>query len=156
MKDCNELRRLRGMIIKEMRALTDLADAQQRELTAEESEKYSRMEADQEKLRADIEREERQAALDRELESFDREPARMPSPDPGGRSANPRASEEYRAQFSDMLSRGYRPDEHRALQADSQIGGGYLVAPEQFINRLIEALRDQVHIRQFSTVIPVQ
>jgi len=156
MKDCNELRRLRGMIIKEMRALTDLADAEKRELTAEESEKYSRMEADQEKLRADIEREERQAALDRELESFDREPARMPSPDPGGRSANPRASEEYRAQFSDMLSRGYRPDEHRALQADSQIGGGYLVAPEQFINRLIEALRDQVHIRQISTVIPVQ
>jgi HK97 family phage major capsid protein len=156
MKDCNELRRRRGMIIKDMRALTDLADAEKRELTAEESEQYARMESDQEKLRSEIEREERQQKLDRELESFDREPARMPEPEPGERNTNPRASEEYRAQFSDMLSRGYRPAEHRALQADSQTGGGYLVAPEQFINQLIEALRDQVFIRQFSTVIPVQ
>jgi HK97 family phage major capsid protein len=55
-----------------------------------------------------------------------------------------------------MLRRGYRPSEQRALQADSQVGGGYLVAPEQFVNKLIEALRDQVFIRQLSTVIPVQ
>jgi HK97 family phage major capsid protein len=157
MKDLNELRRRRGAIIKDMRALTDKADAEKRELTAEENDQYSRMEADQEKLRVEIEREERQAALDRELESFDREPGRMPEPAAAGeRNAKPRASEEYRSQFSDMLCRGYRPGEHRALQADSQVGGGYLVAPEQFVNKLIEALRDQVFIRQLSTVIPVQ
>ena len=157
MKDCNDLRRRRGVIIKDMRALADLAEAEGRELTAEEQDRYSRMESDQEKLRLEVEREERQAALDRELASFDREPARMPGPAPDGKNNNnPRASEEYRAQFTDMLSRGYRPAEHRALQADSQIGGGYLVAPEQFINQLIEALRDQVFVRQVSTVIPVQ
>ncbi len=157
MKDCNELRRQRGVIIKDMRALTDRADAEKRELSAEEQEQYARMESDQEKLRVEIEREERQAALDRERESFDKEPARMPGPDHVEKKAgNPRASEEYRSQFTDMLGRGYRPAEHRALQADSQVGGGYLVAPEQFVNQLIEALRDQVFIRQFSTVIPVQ
>lgn len=157
MKDCNELRRRRGAIIKDMRALTDKADAEKRELTAEEAERYSRMEADQEKLRVEIEREERQRKLDRELETFDREPGRMPEPAAGGeRNSSPRASEEYRAQFSDMLCRGYRPGEHRALQADSQVGGGYLVAPEQFVNKLIEALRNQVFIRQLSTVIPVE
>jgi len=157
MKDCNDLRRRRGVIIKDMRALADLAEAEGRELTAEEQDRYSRMESDQEKLRLEVEREERQAALDRELASFDREPSRMPGPAPDGKNNNnPRASEEYRAQFTDMLSRGYRPAEHRALQADSQIGGGYLVAPEQFINQLIEALRDQVFVRQVSTVIPVQ
>ena len=157
MKDCNDLRRRRGVIIKDMRALADLAEAEGRELTAEEQDRYSRMESDQEKLRLEVEREERQAALDRELASFDREPARMPGPAPDGKNNNnPRASEEYRAQFTDMLSRGYRPAEHRALQADSQIGGGYLVAPEQFVNQLIEALRDQVFVRQVSTVIPVQ
>jgi len=157
MKDCNDLRRRRGVIIKDMRALADLAEAEGRELTAEEQDRYSRMESDQEKLRLEVEREERQAALDRELASFDREPSRMPGPAPDGKNNNnPRASEEYRAQFTDMLSRGYRPAEHRALQADSQIGGGYLVAPEQFVNQLIEALRDQVFVRQVSTVIPVQ
>ena len=79
MKDLNELRRRRGAIIKDMRALTDKADAEKRELTAEESDQYSRMEVDQEKLRVEIEREERQQKLDRELESFDREPGRMPA-----------------------------------------------------------------------------
>jgi len=157
MKDLNELRRRRGAIIKDMRALTDKADAEKRELTAEENDQYSRMESDQEKLRVEIEHEERQQKLDRELESFDREPGRMPEPAATGeRKTNPRAAEEYRSQFSDMLCRGYRPGEHRALQADSQVGGGYLVAPEQFVNKLIEALRDQVFIRQLSTVIPVQ
>ena len=157
MKDLNELRRKRGVIIKDMRALTDKAEAEKRELTAEENDQYSRMESDQEKLRAEIEREDRQQKLDRELDTFDREPGRMPEPaTTGERTANPRASEDYRSQFSDMLCRGYRPGEHRALQADSQVGGGYLVAPEQFVNQLIEALRDQIFIRQLSTVIPVQ
>ena len=157
MKDLNELRRRRGAIIKDMRALTDKAGAEKRELTAEENDQYSRMEADQDKLRVEIDREERQAALDRELETFDREAGRMPEPAANSeRNTNPRATEEYRAQFTDMLCRGFRPGEHRALQADSQVGGGYLVAPEQFVNKLIEALRDQVFIRQLSTVIPVQ
>ena len=156
MKDLNELRRQRGNIIKDMRALTDKAETE-KGMTAEENDQYARMEADQEKLRVEIEREERQQRLDRELESFDRPPGRMPEPASGDKKdGNPRASEEYRAQFNDMLSRGYRSNEHRSLQADSQVGGGYIVAPEQFVNQLIEALRDQVFLRQFSTVIPVQ
>ena len=81
----------------------------------------------------------------------------MPGPDTAERNnGNPRASAQYRDQFTDMLTRGYRHAEHRALQADSQVGGGYMVAPEQFVNKLIEALRDQVFIRPLSTVIPVQ
>jgi predicted phage gp36 major capsid-like protein len=65
MKDCNELRRRRGVVIKEMRALTDRAEADNRELSAKENDQYSRMDSHQEKLRAEVEREERQAALDR-------------------------------------------------------------------------------------------
>ena len=120
MKDLNELRRQRGAIIKDMRALTDKADAEKRELTAEENDQYSRMESDQEKLRVEIEREERQqrstASSNRSTASRAGCPSRQR---PARRNANPRASEEYRAQFSDMLCRGYRPGEHRALQADS-------------------------------------
>jgi len=54
MKDCNELRRRRGVIIKDMRALADLAEAEKRELTPEEQDRYSRMESDQEKLRLEV------------------------------------------------------------------------------------------------------
>src|SRR5512140_2408620 len=100
MKDCSELCRRRGAIIKDMRVLTDKADAEKREPAAEESEQYSRMEADQEQLRVEIEREERHAALDRELESFAREPGRMPKPaSDGERNAKPRATDARRAQF---------------------------------------------------------
>ena len=157
MKDLNELRRKRGNIIEQMRALVDKADQEKRSLTPEENDQWSRMDADQEAIRMEVEREERQAKLDADRKSFDKPPAPMPEPETReGNGANPRASEEYRTQFNDMLTRGYRPDEHRALQADSQVGGGYLVAPEQFINQLIESLRDDVLIRQLATVIPVQ
>jgi HK97 family phage major capsid protein len=157
MKDLNELRRKRGNIIEQMRALVDKADQEKRSLTPEENDQWSRMDADQEAIRLEVEREERQAKLDSDRKAFDKPPAPMPEPETRERDrANPRASEEYRTQFNDMLTRGYRPDEHRDLQADSQVGGGYLVAPEQFINQLIEALRDDVFIRQLATVIPVQ
>jgi HK97 family phage major capsid protein len=157
MKDLNELRRKRGSIIEQMRALVDKAEKEGRGLTAEENDQWARMDAEQEVIRREVEREERQAALDAERNALDRPPAPMPDPQrPAPENANPRASEQYRAQFTDMLCRGYRPAEHRDLQADSQVGGGYLVAPEQFVNRLIEGLRDQVFIRQLATVIPVQ
>jgi HK97 family phage major capsid protein len=157
MKDLNELRRKRGNIIEQMRALVDKADQEGRSLTPEENDQWSRMDADQDAIRVEVEREERQASLDLDCKSFDKPPAPMPEPETRGQAnANPRATGEYRTQFNDMLSRGYRPDEHRALQADSQVGGGYLVAPEQFVNQLIESLRDQVLVRQLATVIPVQ
>lgn len=157
MKDLNELRRKRGNIIEQMRSIVDGAEQEKRDLTPEENDQWSRMDADQEAIRLEVEREGRQAKLDSERKAFDRPPAPMPEPETREQAkANPRASEEYRVQFNDMLTRGYRPNEHRDLQADSQVGGGYLVAPEQFVNQLIEALRDDVFIRQLATVIPVQ
>jgi HK97 family phage major capsid protein len=156
MKDLNELRRKRGNVIEQMRALVDKANQEGRSLTSEENAQWSRMDADQVTIRVEVEREERQSSLDSDRKSFDKPPAPMPEPETRGQLTNPRATAEYRAQFNDMLGRGYRPDEHRALQADSQVGGGYLVAPEQFVNQLIESLRDQVFVRQLATVIPVQ
>ena len=158
MKDCNELRRRRGVIIKDMRALTDLAEAEKRELTAEESgpatpawNRTRRSSAPRSSARSDSSARPRARVFRQGARAGCRGPsrARRRTPTPAPRRSTGRSSPTCSA-------RGYRPAEHRALQADSQIGGGYLVAPEQFINQLIEALRDQVFIRQFSTVIPVQ
>jgi len=41
------------------------------------------------------------------------------------------------------------------LQADSDTGGGYLVTPMQFVDRLIQAVDNAVHIRQWATVFSV-
>ncbi len=46
--------------------------------------------------------------------------------------------------------------EYRALQVDSDPEGGYLVRPEQFVARLIQAVDDQVLIRQLATVFQVR
>ena len=42
-----------------------------------------------------------------------------------------------------------------ALQKDSDSAGGFLLAPEQFIARLIQDLDNMVWFRQYATVIPI-
>jgi len=49
-------------------------------------------------------------------------------------------------------SRAILGDETRALQADSDAAGGYLVAPEQMVFTVIETLDDMVFMRGLATV----
>jgi len=78
--------------------------------------------------------------------------ATLPLSDP--RSAiNPRletASDRYRKAFRGyLLGDGGR--ELRALQADIDVEGGYLVAPQQFVAQLLRNVDDAVHIRGLAT-----
>jgi len=45
--------------------------------------------------------------------------------------------------------------EYRSLQADADIIGGYMVAPEEFVSDLVTAIDDQTFIRQLATIRPV-
>ena len=45
--------------------------------------------------------------------------------------------------------------EFRALQADADKAGGYLVAPEQMVMQIIENLDNMVFVRQYANVIPL-
>ncbi len=70
-----------------------------------------------------------------------------------------RATVDYRDKFARYMARGrsgVSQDEFRALQADSSETGGYTYADEQFVARLIQAVDDAVHIRQFATVHTVK
>jgi HK97 family phage major capsid protein len=51
--------------------------------------------------------------------------------------------------------RAYLLGSHAALRQNSDADGGFLVAPEQFIARLIKDLDNMVWFRNFATVIPV-
>ncbi len=46
---------------------------------------------------------------------------------------------------------GLKDNEVRALQADSDVAGGFTVAPQQWVNQLIKNIDDQVFIRQRAT-----
>jgi HK97 family phage major capsid protein len=164
MRDLNELRRKRGSIVTQMRSLTETAETEYKAgkrtanaLTAEEDAKYSAMDHDQEELRNEIDREERLLSLEKERETTD--PTPMPEPENRGKPKRPREGSEYEAAYRSYLSSGLRnvtPQELRALQADSDTTGGYVVTPQQFITSLIKAVDDQVFIRQLATKFAVE
>ena len=45
--------------------------------------------------------------------------------------------------------------ELKALSVDPHTAGGYLVVPQQLVNRLVTRLNDQVYIRQWATIVPL-
>lgn len=66
-----------------------------------------------------------------------------------------RTTEEYTRAFGQYLLRGvHAGEELRALEASSDVAGGYLV-PMQFVARLIKAVDDLNFIRQMATVYPL-
>ncbi|KPK71859.1 MAG: hypothetical protein AMJ84_05440 [Acidithiobacillales bacterium SM23_46] len=72
------------------------------------------------------------------------------------------ASKEYRQAFRRYLLTGrqtralqaHDDAELRALQADDDVGGGYVVVPQQFMAELIQGLDDDVFMRRISRVLP--
>ena len=57
----------------------------------------------------------------------------------------------YIKQGPSALAAGEGCDELRALSADTDLEGGFLVAPEQFVNMLIKKVDDDVFIRRVSS-----
>jgi len=65
---------------------------------------------------------------------------------------------DHMALFNFYLREGARAlsfEQLRALQADDDKAGGYTVAPEQFMARLIQDKDRRVFLRPFSTIIPI-
>lgn len=159
MKKVLEMRQARAKLVTDARSLLDRAEAEKRDLTGEEQAQWDTMMGEVNSLQTKIEREERQATLERELG----EPAqRGTRPGPNGQSAaaptEGRASEEYRRAFSSFLRLGMRDmpgAEYRALQANTDTAGGFLVTPMQFVNELLKNVDDMVLIRQWATKFTV-
>jgi len=82
---------------------------------------------------------------------------RKDDPRPSFAALYERAQPEYEQAFRSLLTKSPHhlgETERRALQADSQTDGGYLV-PTQFVARLIKFVDDMLFIRQFGTVFPL-
>ena len=148
------LREKRGVIVKEMRDLTESATSEKRDLSDEELTRHSSMFDECEKLGKQIEAEER--SLQAAALLADKQGAEEKRENNGER----RTPEELRmAAFRTFLRTGNvageGAEEFRAFQAGSNTEGGYLVAPEQFVQQLIKAVDDAVHIRQMATTYSV-
>jgi len=161
-----DLRERRGRLVADMRGLLDAASAETRDLTTEEQSRYDEMFAEQERVGAQIAREERQQDLDRRMAETAAHGTNGDGSQSGAETrdapredrANPRATPEYRAAFARFLRGGVgvlAGEELRALQAGADVDGGYLVAPQQFVTELIKAVDDQVAIRGLARTFQV-
>lgn len=155
-----QLRDQRGKLVADARAILDKAETEKRALTAEEDVAYKALFTKQDEVRAAIEREEQQAEIERQAAEQELRNKDAKTDDQRGKPAVPgtpvgkRGSPEYQQAFRTFLQAGrsaITDAEYRALQADSDVGGGYLVAPEQFVNSLIQAVDNAVFIRQRAT-----
>jgi len=122
-------------------------------ISAEDNATYEKMEADVIALGHEIERMERQAAIDREMSAPTSKPLTgKPQMVPGDTKTG-RATDEYKSAFWNIMRKKAVPHEvYNALQVGTLTEGGYL-APDEYEHTLIEALQDQNIFRSLARVI---
>lgn len=173
-----ELRQDRAAKITTARAILEVAESENRDFTQEETNQYDRLLNEANSLQQRAERMEQQQAMEAQLqqtlgrtdlrtnpngretqlaaEFFSRgmRGAVELAPDlqeqPEWRQLLDTTSEQYTRNFYNRLFRGYR-----ALQADSDPAGGYLVAPLMYVDGLVKFVDDMVWLRQWGTVFAV-
>jgi len=156
-----ELRDKRGKAINDARAILDKAEKEKRDVTDDEMKSWNAFMAEEAKLQTQIEMEERQQKLDREAaeQKLADDKRAGKETDTTFKTDDEKRAENLIVTFRTWLKSGRitdkGADEFRALQADVDVSGGFLVAPEQFVKALIKAVDDLVYIRQHATVIPV-
>ncbi|RKJ81206.1 phage major capsid protein [Butyricicoccus sp. 1XD8-22] len=122
-------------------------------LSAEDVATYEKMEADVVNLGKEIDRLERQQALDAELNRAVNTPITGKPAAPAGEEKTGRATAEYRKSFWNVMrSKMPSPEVVNALQVGTDSEGGYLV-PDEFERTLVEALEEQNIFRTLAHVI---
>jgi HK97 family phage major capsid protein len=146
--DINDLRQERAKRAKEARDILDDAQEAGRDLTAEEEQNFDRLMDEADKLEERIAREEKLREQERRVED-DPEPTDR-NTDPGNEDPKEETLRAFRHWVRDGL--GALPEaEVRALNMGSDPEGGYLVAPQQFVEALLKAVDDTVDIRNLAT-----
>ena len=123
-------------------------------MSAEDAATYDKMENDVVNLGKEIERLERQAAIDAELSKATSTPiTNKPDAKTGGDTKTGRATDEYRKAFwNGMRNKVLSYEVQNALTIGTDSEGGYLV-PDEYEKKLVEALEEEVFFRNLATVI---
>ena len=153
----NEIRAMREKRVKLWEAAKAFVESRKDvsgTLSAEDSATYDQMEADVIRMGKEIERLERQEALDLE---FDRPTARTLTDKPiapeGKAEKTGRASDAYKAAFwRTMRDKSVPHEVLNALQVGTDSEGGYLV-PDEYERTLIESLEEENIFRRFAHII---
>jgi len=147
--EIEDLRHKRAAAFEEMKRIADAAEAEDRDLSAEEQQEFDRHEGEFDALAKRVSRQEK-------IEGVVKRGVPQPVVEPEEEKPS-RCSDEYRAAFDAyMRSRGgehtLAAEQRAALQVNTDDEGGYTV-PESWENRLIEQTREFGVIRNLATVI---
>jgi HK97 family phage major capsid protein len=146
-----ELRERRAKAWADAKAFLDSKRGDDSLISAEDTAIYDKMEAEVVNLGREIERLERQAAIELELSK----PVNAPitsKPSSGGEEKMGRASAEYTEAFWKAMRSKNAWGVQNALQVGENSEGGYLV-PDEFERTLIEALEEENVFRTLAHVI---
>ena len=153
MKKILELREKRAKAWEAAKAFLDSRRGGDGLLSAEDTAAYEKMEQEVVDLGKEIERLERQAAIDAELNKPVSEPiTNKPNNNPDGEEKKGRATDRYKKTFWNAMRRKNFYDVENALQVGTDSEGGYLV-PDEFEHTLVEALEEENFFRSIATVI---
>jgi len=147
-----ELREKRAKAWEAAKAFLDTKRGESGLLSAEDTATYDKMEADVVSLGKEVDRLERQAAIDAEMAKATSNPILgKPTGEPAEEKTG-RASGDYKKSFWNAMRGKNSAVVLNALQIGTDSEGGYLV-PDEFETTLIAALEEENIIRQLSTVI---
>lgn len=151
-----ELREKRAKSWEAAKAFLDTKRGTDGIVSAEDTATYEKMEADVVALGKEIDRLEKQEALDRELSKPLNTPLTGKPIFQGMESKGGRASAEYQKAFWNAMrtrsGEGLDPIIKNALQIGTDTEGGYLV-PDEFERTLIESLNEENIFRKLANVI---
>ncbi|MDW7658133.1 MAG: phage major capsid protein [Bacillota bacterium] len=147
-----ELREKRAKAWDAAKAFLDSKRGTDGLISAEDTAVYEKMEADVVSLGKEIDRLERQQALDLELSKPVNTPIRNQPLAASTDVKTGRASDEYKSAFWRAMRSKNAFDVQNALQIGTDAEGGYLV-PDQFERTLVEALQEENIFRQLARVI---
>lgn len=149
----NKIMELRDKRVKQWEAAKNFLDSHTDEdgkLSAEDAAAYEKMEADVVEMKKAIDRLERQAAIDRELDKPTSKPITN-QPENAKPAGGFRATDEYKQDMLTAMRTRFR-NISNVLQEGNDQQGGYLV-PVEYDNRLIDVLNEENIMRSLATKI---
>jgi HK97 family phage major capsid protein len=151
-----ELREKRAKVWDATKAFLDTKRGTDGLISAEDEATYNKMEADVIALGKEIDRLEKQAILDAELNAPMANPLTGKPSTPKLEGKTGRATDEYRKAFWNAMrtraGEGLDPTVKNALKIGTDSEGGYLV-PDEFERTLVEALEEENIFRRLAKVI---
>lgn len=145
-----ELRDKRIKLWEEAKNFLDSHTDEDGKLSAEDAAAYEKMEADVVEMKKAIDRLERQAAIDRELDKPTSKPITN-QPENAKPAGGFRATDEYKQDMLTAMRTRFR-NISNVLQEGNDQQGGYLV-PVEYDNRLIDVLNEENIMRSLATKI---